>query len=1010
LLPRAHGRWFLLVSAPIVLIAVAALGLFSRAQPSGATASVASLFPASMRSRPIEARVSGLLWAPFVAEPEATDRSADPKRGDSSDAGRRQQEGLLELLAGDPRDAVAALEKASVSNQPAAWSDLAAAYYEVAVRHDVPECLADALSTADRALTLDPNHVEALFNRALILERLGLRRDSRAAWTRYLAAEPANPWSEEARSHLRALVPRRQFSEVLNGDYDRIGRDPAAAGAIYADDPFGARGQGVVEVLGRWGKAVLRGDERDAVRHLNVARQLGHAVARGGDLTLERSVAVIDGAGNLRAQLAAAHADFYTGMKAFGRSRLDEAEPLLRRAAAVFQQADSPTAIPALLWAANCLYERGHRLDAQKRYEALLAATPAEYPAYRAFMLWQLANCRNARGEWGAAISLFEESATLFAKVGENGNVASVLRLLAALYERTGDPDTAWKNRLASMSGQGIRTMEIDELTVWSIVEAAIVRRDWHMALSFLTVYVDVVKRLDNDIELTTGLLMRAVVRDRLDMRGVQEDIAEARRTFSRVADASYQERLRVAEWRTIGMLRSTPPATADALLTRAIDYESTLGHRSTLPGLLLLRARARRGAENLSGAMKDVELGIQQMEQHRESLPAGAARWGAFYAAEELFEEGVVLALLAGDHESAFRFTEKARARALLDSYAASPDADWRALPPQTVVVEYTTLPDALVIFVADSAGVGAVRTNRPRAALAADADAFTNALKGDDAPEAKRLGASIYRQLIEPIASRLASARNVVFVPDAFTSTIPFGALVDLRGDYFLQHHYIVVAPSASVFIVANAHRSGKAAPLSALIVTAGASTEGTAGLPSVDGEAKRILRNYRKTVRIGEDASQFEDLAESAPAADVIHFGGHAVGDARGYEPASLVLRERGHERRVGVADIAKLRLDRTSVVVLAGCSTASGPRRAAEGVISIAHGFLSAGVPSAIATLWAISDEDAARFFSRLHERLASGMAPANAVRETQLESIRRGDVPPSLWAAVQDIGS
>lgn len=1009
---RGHRR---LVLSWIPLIAVAIVGasllwLFKKSPSSEVSA--ASLLPASMlRTRQVEARVSGLAWVPLDRQATDTAKNDDRTRGDSSEVQQQQQQqGLVELLIGDPRNAVATLEKASAANQPAVWSDLAAAYYETAVRHDAPEFFADALAAADRALAVEPDRAEALFNRALVLERLGLRIDARAAWSRYLAIDSKAGWADEARAHLGALAPERPFLELLDADYDRIGRDPAAAAAIYEHDKFAARGQGVVEILGRWGHAMVRGDERDATRHLNVARQLGHVVARGGDRMLERAVAAIDGAGERRALLARAHADFHTGMMAFRKPRPEEAEPLLRAAAAAFQQAGSPMAFPASHWVANCAYEQGRHADAEKQIEALLAKTPAEFPAYRGFMLWQLANCRNDRGEWGAAISLFEQSAALFESIGEPGNVANVRELLAAVYDRTGNPETAWKNRLASLSDHGIRANEIDERRVWSIVEAAIVRRDWHVASSFLTVYVAVNRRLDNDMELANALLLRAVVRDRLDdVRGSQEDIAEARIAAARVADSSYQEMLRVTEWRSTAMLRATPPNTADALLKRAIDYESTR-HPSTLPGLLLLRARARRRAENLAGALDDVVRGIEQMEKHRESLPAGAARWGAFHDAEELFDEAVDLAMIAGDSESAFRYTEKARARSLLDSYGASPDVDTRAVPPGTAIVEYAALPDSLVIFVVDASGVHAVRMNVPRNTLMADAQAFTNALEQDEFSEAKRRASSLSGHLVEPIASRIGAAETLVFVPDDVTSTIPFCALVNAGGEYLLQRHSIVVAPSASAFVVANARRHRMSAPRSALVVTASAPTAEGGNLQFVEREAKRILRNYRIPFRIDEDSAQFDELTERAPAADVIHFSGHAVGDERGYEPASIVLRSRGKERRVGVAEIAKLRLDRTAVVVLAGCSTARGQRRAAEGVISIAHGFLSAGVPSAVATLWPISDESAALFFPRLHEKLASGMAPAEALREVQLDAIRQRDIPVSLWAAVQVIGS
>jgi CHAT domain-containing protein/tetratricopeptide (TPR) repeat protein len=1004
---RARRRLSLLMWGPVIAVAIVGAWGAWRGKSVPLPVSAAALLPSS-RTRPIEARVSGLRWAPFVAETPVATRSGET-RGDALDAQKYQRAGLVELLTGDPRAAIGALEKASAANQSAVWTDLTAAYYEVAVRHAVPELFANALAAADRALAMEPDHAEALFNRALVLEHLGLRADAREAWSRYLAIEAESGWSGEARAHLRTLAPKRPFLETLDADYDRIGRDPAAAAAIYASDKFAARGLGVVEVLGRWSQASMKGDERDATRHLNVARQLGHVVAGGGDRMLERAVEAIDRAADRRV-LAAAHADFYAGMKTFWIPRPEAAEPLLRRAAAAFRQAGSPMAFPAAHWAANCLYEQGRRDEAEQQIAGLLADTPEEFPAYRAFMLLQLANCRNGRGRWGDAIELFEQSAALFERLGETGNVANVRRLVAAVYDRTGDVEAAWKNRLAALGDQGDRTNLVDERTVWSIIEAAIVRDDWQVVSSFLTVYVEINRRIANDVELANALLLRAVVRDRLDDTRAALDIAEARQVAARVHDASYQEMLRVAEWRAVAMLRSTAPASADALLTRAIDYESTHGRANVLPNLLLLRSRARRRAHDTARALDDVERGIELMEQHRESLPAGAARWGAFHSAEELFDEAVELSIGARAHEAAFHFTEKSRARSLLDSYGASPVADVRKIPPGTVVVEYASLPSGLVIFTADARGIHAVQTTITRDALANDVAALHRALRNNESSEAALRAATLYAKLAEPVAHRLAGATTLVFVPDAVTANMPFSVLRDTKGRYLLETHAVLVAPSTSAFLVATERKRRVQAPRSALVVTA--SSSGTAGqkLTFVDAEASRILRCYRQPDRIGEDAAQFDELIERSRFADVIHFSGHAVGDSRGFEPASILLRNGAEERRVGVAEIAKLRFDRTAVVVLAGCGTARGNRRAAEGVISVAHGFLSAGVPSAIATLWPISDDLAARFFPRVHERLAAGLAPAEALREVQLEAIRKGDIPASMWAAVQVIGS
>ncbi|HEY0371480.1 MAG TPA: hypothetical protein VGD79_05740, partial [Thermoanaerobaculia bacterium] len=230
---RAHAP---LVLSWAPLMAVVAAGLWflsSHSKPVPTKVSAASLVPSSMRTRPVEARLSGLPWAPYVSK-APHDSNAARTRGESADVAQQQRQGLVELLVGNPRNAVATLERASASNDAGVWSDLAAAYYEAAVRHDAPEFLANALSAADRALAVDPKHGEALFNRALILERIGLRTDAHAAWLHYLATDTATGWIDEGRKHRDALLPERPFLEVLDESYDRIGSDPVAAAALYA--------------------------------------------------------------------------------------------------------------------------------------------------------------------------------------------------------------------------------------------------------------------------------------------------------------------------------------------------------------------------------------------------------------------------------------------------------------------------------------------------------------------------------------------------------------------------------------------------------------------------------------------------------------------------------------------------------------------------------------------------------------------------------------------------------
>ena len=1007
---RFGGAGSLASAAAIVLCAAAVLmwyGDYSTwrraATPAAAT-------------RTIEPRLSGVSWAEFKAVGDSQNADgAAALRGRDHDAtptGRYRAVAVDRLLRGRAKEAVSLLEAATrIGNDSAVWSDLAAAYHEAAFRYGAPYVLGDALAAADRALAIAADDPAALFNRALILERLGLRDDAREAWSRYLRIDTTTNWAIEARAHFEALAPQPSFLDVLDGQYDRVANDPAAAASLVQTDPGSARAKALSDVLGRWADALVRGDHDGAQKHSSVARNLGAALAqRGGDRMLQAAVAAIDRTSGAQKQLlAAAHIDYRNGLNEFQGSRPVTAEPILRRAASGFEQAGHPLALAAAYFAANAMFDQGRRGEAEREYGRLLAIVPAEFPAYRAFILWQAATCHAGRAEWGAAIPLYEQSASLFGQAGETRNVAAVRRLLAFTFDRIGDRERAWEHHVTALRDLGETSTIQLEKEIATIADAAIVRRQWQVAASFLNLHVAVARRLGHDMQLASALLVRAAVRDRLsDRTGARTDIVDARVAAARVKDSSYRSLLQVQELRTTAMLASTTAAEAEALLTKSIEYTTARNDRLNVPLLLLQRARARRAAGNRAAAMSDLEDGIEELERHRGSLPPGEARWGAFHAAEELFEEAVDLATAQGDSAAAFRFSERARARALVESYGAHGPIDHTRIPADTVVVEYVALPERLVVFTADASGIDATTVNVGRELLRSDIETTVRVFRNADRVE--EAAATLYRHLIERVESRLTNAKTVVFVPDVVTAGVPFSALQDGNGSHLLERHSVVVAPSAAAFVASTERtRASVADDKRLLLVPASAASDGGSALANVDDEAKLIAGAYRRVTRIAEGAAQYDELAREAPLADVIHFAGHAVGDERGYEVSSIVLRRNGKEDRVRAERIAQLKLQPSSIVILAGCGTARGERRAAEGVISVAHGFLAAGASSVIATLWPIDDAAAATFFPRVHRRLAEGMSPPEALRAAQLESLRSGDVPISLWASVQNFG-
>ena len=219
------------------------------------------------------------------------------------------------------------------------------------------------------------------------------------------------------------------------------------------------------------------------------------------------------------------------------------------------------------------------------------------------------------------------------------------------------------------------------------------------------------------------------------------------------------------------------------------------------------------------------------------------------------------------------------------------------------------------------------------------------------------KHAGSALYRRLIKPIESRLLGAETVAFVPDGVLAGTPFSALIDERGAYLLERYTLLSTPSAAAFEAAAERRASRPhPPRSVLIVANSAEDADQQYLAAVENEAANVARAYRTSIVLQNEKASLAAMTAHTGDADVLHFGGHAVGNDGGFAPAAIMLREGDHSRRVEAAEIARIPLPRTSTVVLAGCGTARGPRSGTEGVISVTHGFLAAGVPSVIATLW------------------------------------------------------
>ncbi len=159
----------------------------------------------------------------------------------------------------------------------------------------------------------------------------------------------------------------------------------------------------------------------------------------------------------------------------------------------------------------------------------------------------------------------------------------------------------------------------------------------------------------------------------------------------------------------------------------------------------------------------------------------------------------------------------------------------------------------------------------------------------------------------------------------------------------------------------------------------------------------EAERIARFVPESRRLTAlDFKANRDLVTSGSLNHyrMLHFATHGLLNSQTPELSGLVfsLLDESGQSRLGVLrlnDVFNLRLT-ADLVVLSACRTGLGKEIRGEGAISLARGFMYAGVPRVISSLWAVNDMAAAELMDRLYQQmLIGGKTPAAALRAAQL---------------------
>lgn len=1002
----------------------------------------------------------GLPWAPVVAdwhpasarepylEPSATRyvETAELRRGIG--AGPTADElaamGTVYALGGRTESGVKALRRAAAAEPESAelLNDFAAALLARAeidersrlqrvaaqpVAHDAD--IIAALELIERALEISPRQPEALFNRALALERLYLRHSARRAWQAYVRVDPGSPWAREARQRLEAvIIPVRP-------DAARIRADIATAAASEDGERLARLVEAhrhlthrsvVEDLLPTWGEAALAGNLAHADRQLAAAAAVAAEwEAQTGDTILRKAVTeVVVATGRDRERLAEGYRVLGEANRAFHAFELDVAEAAAGRALTAL-----PVESPATTWAAlvrlACMVYGGRDVEMEA---ARIAGRSRGDWASVGRVNWIAGLWHVRRGELASALADYQESLAAYERIGESESSVAMHHLIGEAYGHMGASDACWKHRRLAL--ERAPTL-VDAERAFSIAGLsamlALFEGRPRVAEDFLNEAL-----ASPDLYLPGQLAYAYVWRSRV-LHALGKDAAargELARGSAWAARANpFERQVLLGELELASGVLASSPENAVEALSSALQTFRDLKQPLRMPGILLARARAHLMAGDVAAADADFARGSLLLE--RQGRGRALDRLALeLDDPEKLLDERAQLLLAQGRADEAFAALEAARGRQLrLLAVRAGEGAEGNpvvALLPSkvparldgdTTVLSYSWLPDGVWVWRIDRNGLSLAPIRMAPSELARLISALTTDLEaGAWDPTTRTAASKLYGSLLAPV--NLTGSRLVI-VPDGDLHSLPFASLMNpTSGRFLVEEREITIAPSIDAFLRSRARREARPAKPRDVLSVGDPLTDpvlfpGVRSLPGARREASEVAALYpRQDILLGEAATRTAFLA-ALGRRDVVHFSGHAIANRIRPEQSSLPLAEApGSSGLLVAADIARLDLTAVHTVVLSGCETGVGKDGGGEGPLSLARAFLVAGVPNVVASLWPITDAPSAPLMTAFHRRLRQGELPAAALRRAQLDMLR-GEEPvlrsPSAWAAFEAFG-
>jgi CHAT domain-containing protein len=880
------------------------------------------------------------------------------------------------------------LERALESDGRSAprWSDLGAAYLERFNHDGSATDLLRGLESIERSLTV-ARLPEALFNRALLLDRLNLTEAADAAWNEYLTADAQSPWAREARSRLTSLRDRTRSRE-------------RAARAQYTREAL------TDDLLWRWarerdkGSAVLQEAQEIVLRDLAASADhlaidlfaaIGVAARRPSSLSL----------------LQGAHAAYAEGREFYRKDAFAHADRLLAAAEDKARQTESPLVLLARMYRGIICYRRNDPAGAAAVLTALLADVPLDrYPSIRGRTLWTLGLLATLRGDHAGAIRAYDDASDALARADEQPNLGFVRMLRAAQLEFAGDLESAWNLRLRGLP-------LVDRESPFQSAAISALDGGWpRVASVFYDTVATMARRQQRDAVLAEAIRGRArTLASAGALNDAQRALGEARRLATRHPEANWDAIRAEIDLADAESLVLQSPDRAIEAASRSLSYFRANKRDVRIPESLLARARAQLARRDDAAAEADLNEGLEAVGSLRARLSEWRLRALLGNVVQKFGDELVALKLRTGQADEAFDAGERLRDWDLrMHAYAGRPPASSRAItkamPPDAALLWFLVQDERSYVWLLARGAATLFTIPAGRREI----ERLVAAQPVSDRAAASRLRDLLLGQCLPLIDQK----ERLIIVPDGAVHLVPFAALPGRRKPFLIEEHVLHLSPSASVYLASLAARATP--PRSALVVgNPEFDRDGQSGLRDLresSMEAAAVADLYPQAVLLTGPTATRAAIVAALPDHEVFHFAGHSLANNVMTGESRLVVAGPA-SGAITANDISEMPLANVRYVILSSCDSVAGTPTRSEGPLGLARAFLSAGAKTVLASLTPVEDRSARELAMVFHRELRRSGDAAAALRLAQLTLMRSSDPAlsaPGHWATFVVVGA